>query len=413
MKIFLVGGAVRDSLLGLKIKDKDWVVTGSTPDSMLKAGYRQVGKGFPVFLHPKNQEEYALARTEKKCGRGHTSFSTRFSPDIKIEEDLGRRDLTINAIAKSEDGIIIDPYGGQHDIQARLLRHISDTFHEDPLRVLRVARFSASLAYFNFRIADETLALMIKMTRSGELEELTAERVWKETEKALLSPDPQVYFRVLRKCGALKVLFPELNKLFGIPAPKRWHPEIDTGEHMLMVLNVAASISSDINIRFAALVHDVGKILTPKEKWPSHRGHGLAGIPIVKSMCRRLRVPGNIQDLATLATEFHDMIHTIHQWPAEEIVTFFNRIDAWRKPNRVNQIALVSEADARGRTGLENLKYKQGEYVRQAFAVAKSVSIKVIIEAGFKGIEIKEELARSRAKIISNSDILRNIAITI
>ncbi|MFT4269834.1 MAG: multifunctional CCA addition/repair protein [Pantoea sp.] len=396
MKTFLVGGAVRDALLRLPVKDKDWVVVGTTPDAMLAQGYQQVGRDFPVFLHPQSREEYALARTERKSGNGYTGFVTWFAPDVTLEQDLQRRDLTINAIAQADNGELIDPYGGQHDLANRTLRHVSAAFNEDPLRVLRVARFAARFAHLNFRIAEETQALMRDMTASGELAHLTPERVWKETEKALLTRNPQVYFQVLRDCGALQVLFPELDNLFGIPAPVKWHPEIDTGIHSLMTLTLAAALSDELDVRFATLFHDAGKAVTPREKWPSHHGHGLAGVPIVAALCERLRVPNAISDLALIVAEFHDMVHTIERQSAEMLVALFDRVDAWRKPQRVEQLALTSEADARGRAGLESNAYPQGDYLRKAFALAQAVPTKAVIEAGFKGAEVREELTRRR-----------------
>lgn len=396
MKTYLVGGAVRDGLLNLPIKDRDWVVTGTTPEAMLAAGYQQVGRDFPVFLHPKTREEYALARTERKSGRGYTGFITWFAPDVTLEQDLQRRDLTINAIAQDSDGNIIDPFNGRHDIQQRLLRHVSAAFNEDPLRVLRVARFAARFAHLNFRIADETMALMQHMAASGELAHLTAERVWKETESALQSPNPQVFFQVLRDCNALAVLFPEIDKLFGVPAPAKWHPEIDTGVHTLMTLAIAAQLSPEVDIRFATLCHDVGKALTPPEKWPSHHGHGLAGVPVVEQLCQRLRVPNHVRDLSLLVTEFHDIVHTVERQSSETLVGLFDRIDAWRKPQRVEQIALTSEADARGRATLENNPYPQGDYLRTAFGVVQAVSPKEVVEAGFTGSDVREELHRRR-----------------
>ncbi|QTO53787.1 multifunctional CCA addition/repair protein [Duffyella gerundensis] len=396
MKTYLVGGAVRDGLLNLPIKDRDWVVTGTTPEAMLAAGYQQVGRDFPVFLHPKTREEYALARTERKSGQGYTGFITWFAPDVTLEQDLQRRDLTINAIAQDSDGNIIDPFNGRHDIQQRLLRHVSAAFNEDPLRVLRVARFAARFAHLNFRIADETMALMQHMAASGELAHLTAERVWKETESALQSPNPQVFFQVLRDCNALAVLFPEIDKLFGVPAPAKWHPEIDTGVHTLMTLAIAAQLSPEVDIRFATLCHDVGKALTPPEKWPSHHGHGLAGVPVVEQLCQRLRVPNHVRDLSLLVTEFHDIVHTVERQSSETLVGLFDRIDAWRKPQRVEQIALTSEADARGRATLENNPYPQGDYLRTAFAVVQAVSPKEVVEAGFTGSDVREELHRRR-----------------
>jgi len=401
VKTYLVGGAVRDALLKLPVKDRDWVVVGATPEAMLAQGFQQVGRDFPVFLHPKSREEYALARTERKSGNGYTGFVTWSAPDVTLEQDLQRRDLTINAIAQTESGELIDPFHGLRDLQTRLLRHVSDAFNEDPLRVLRVARFAARFAHLNFRIAEETQALMRQMAESGELSHLTAERVWKETEKALTSRNPQVYFQVLRDCGALEVLFPELDRLFGIPAPAKWHPEIDTGVHTLMTLTLAASLSDEVDVRFATLFHDVGKALTPPEKWPSHHGHGAAGVPLVEALCQRLRVPNAIRDLALIVTEYHDVVHTIERQSADALVALFDRIDAWRKPHRVEQIALTSEADARGRAGLESMAYPQGDYLRQAFALAQSVPTKAVIEAGFKGAKVREELTRRRIAAVA------------
>lgn len=400
MKTFLVGGAVRDALLRLPVKDRDWVVVGATPDAMLAEGYQQVGRDFPVFLHPRSREEYALARTERKSGNGYTGFVTQFAPDVTLEQDLQRRDLTINAIAQSDSGELIDPYGGQRDLAKRQLRHVSAAFNEDPLRVLRVARFAARFAHLNFRIAEETQALMREMTLSGELAHLTAERVWKETEKALLTRNPQVYFQVLRDCGALQVLFPEIDNLYGIPAPIKWHPEIDTGIHALMTLAMSAALSDQLDVRFATLFHDVGKALTPPEKWPSHHGHGLAGVPIVEALCQRLRVPNQVRDLALVVTEFHDVVHTIERQPADALIALFDRIDAWRKPDRVEKMALTSEADARGRAGLESMAYPQGDYLRQAFALAQAVPTKDVVAAGFKGAEVREELTRRRVAVL-------------
>lgn len=407
MKTFLVGGAVRDALLRLPVKDRDWVVVGATPDSMLEQGYQQVGRDFPVFLHPRSREEYALARTERKSGKGYTGFVTQFAPDVTLEQDLQRRDLTINAIAQADDGRLIDPYLGQQDLANRTLRHVSAAFSEDPLRVLRVARFAARFAHLNFRVADETQALMREMAESGELAHLTAERVWKETEKALLTRNPQVYFQVLRDCGALQVLFPELDNLYGIPAPIKWHPEIDTGVHALMTLTMSAALSDELDVRFATLFHDVGKALTPPEKWPSHHGHGLAGVPIVEALCQRLRVPNNVRDLALVVTEFHDVVHTIERQSAASLIALFDRIDAWRKPERVEKMALTSEADARGRAGLESMAYPQGDYLRQAFALAQAVPTKDVIAAGFKGSDVREELTRRR--VISVQEGLINV----
>jgi len=402
VKTYLVGGAVRDGLLKLPVKDKDWVVVGATPDMMLEQGYQQVGRDFPVFLHPESREEYALARTERKSGSGYTGFVTWSTPDVTLEQDLQRRDLTINAIAQDEEGRYIDPYQGRQDLEKRLLRHVSDAFIEDPLRVLRVARFAARYAHLSFRIADETMALMREMAAGGELAHLTAERVWKETENALRARNPQVYFQVLRDCGALAVLFPEIDNLFGVPAPAKWHPEIDTGVHTLMTVAIAAQLTPETDVRFATLCHDVGKALPPPEKWPSHPGHGPAGVPLVENICQRLRVPNTIRDLAVLVAEFHDVVHTIENQPAERLIALFDRIDAWRKPQRVEQLAQTSEADARGRAGWESNPYPQGAYVREAFRIAQAVPTKAVIEAGFKGAQVREELSRRRCDAVKS-----------
>lgn len=396
MKSYLVGGAVRDALLKLPVKDKDWVVVGATPQEMLDAGYQQVGRDFPVFLHPTSHEEYALARTERKSGFGYTGFSCYAAPDVTLEQDLLRRDLTINAMAQDDDGTIIDPYNGLSDLRMRILRHVSPAFNEDPLRVLRVARFAARYAHLSFRIADETMALMRDMTAAGELEHLTPERVWKETENALASRNPQVYFMVLRECGALKVLFPELDILFGVPAPAKWHPEIDTGIHVLMTLSMAAMLSPDLDVRFATLCHDLGKGLTPKHLWPRHHGHGPAGVKLVENLCARLKVPNELRDLAKLVAEYHDLIHTLPILKPQTIVKLFDAIDAWRKPQRIEQIALTSEADVRGRTTFEATDYYQGRLLREAWKAAQQVTNKEVIDAGFSGPAIREELTRRR-----------------
>ncbi len=401
MKIYLVGGAVRDGLLGLPVKDKDWVVVGATPQHMLDAGYQQVGRDFPVFLHPDSREEYALARTERKSGHGYTGFVCHAEPDVTLEQDLQRRDLTINAIALDERGEYVDPWGGRTDLARRILRHVSPAFSEDPLRVLRVARFAARYAHLNFRIADDTMTLMREMAARGELAHLTPERVWKETENALTSRNPQVYFQVLRDCGALAVLFPEIDALFGVPAPEKWHPEIDTGVHTLLTLSMAAQLSPDVDVRFSALTHDLGKGLTPKHLWPRHHGHGPAGVKLVEQLCQRLRVPNDIRDLAKLVAEYHDLIHTLPILRPETLVRLFDSLDAWRKPQRVEQLALTSEADARGRTGFEASDYPQGRLLRDAWQVAQSVSTKEVVAQGFQGMEIREELTRRRVTAVA------------
>ncbi|MFP1743189.1 multifunctional CCA addition/repair protein [Lonsdalea quercina] len=402
MKIYLVGGAVRDGLLHQPVTERDWVVVGATPETLLTLGYQQVGKDFPVFLHPTSREEYALARTERKSGQGYTGFICNASPDVTLEEDLLRRDLTINAIAQDEDGSLIDPYGGQRDIESKQLRHVSDAFSEDPLRVLRVARFAARYAHLGFKIAPETLALMRQMVDSGELDSLTPERVWKETEKALGSNSPQVYFERLRDCGALRVLFPEIDNLFGVPAPAQWHPEIDTGVHVMMTLAIAAQLSPEIDVRFASLCHDVGKGLTPPSLWPRHHGHGPAGIKLIEALCQRLRIPNQIRDLAKLVAEYHDLLHTAPILQPKTLLKLFDSIDVWRKPHRLDQLILTSEADARGRTGFENKPYPQGDYLREAFKVASSVTSAQVVADGFRNVAIRDELHWRRRRALQN-----------
>lgn len=401
MQIYLVGGAVRDSLLKLSVVDRDWVVVGATPAQLLALGYQQVGKDFPVFLNPQTHEEYALARTERKSGQGYTGFTCYAAPDVTLEEDLQRRDLTINAIAQTPEGELIDPYGGVQDLNARVLRHVSDAFSEDPLRVLRVARFAARFAHLGFTLAPETAALMRSMVDGGELSALPAERVWKETEKALQSQSPQVYFQVLRACGALQVLFPEIDALFGVPAPEKWHPEIDTGIHTLMTLAMASRLSPEVDVRFSALCHDVGKGLTPKQFWPHHHGHGPAGVKLVEALCQRLRVPNPIRDLAMLVAEYHDLIHTVDKLRPETLLKLFDAIDVWRKPHRLEQMILTSEADARGRTGFEENPYPQGDYLRAAFQVANAVSVKEVVASGLQGPAIRDELKRRRQQALA------------
>ncbi|AVT60162.1 multifunctional CCA addition/repair protein [Pectobacterium versatile] len=402
MKIYLVGGAVRDSLLGLPVTEKDWVVVGATPENLLAQGYQQVGKDFPVFLHPVSRDEYALARTERKSGKGYTGFICHAAPDVTLEQDLLRRDLTINAIARTERGDLIDPYNGRRDLENRLLRHVSDAFSEDPLRVLRVARFAARFAHLGFQIAEETMALMQKMAHEGELAYLTPERVWKETEKALGTSSPDVYFQVLRDCGALAVLFPEIDNLYGVPAPAKWHPEIDTGIHTMMTVAMAARLSPEIDVRFATLCHDLGKGLTPPELWPRHLGHGPAGVKLVEALCQRLRVPNPIRDLAKLVAEYHDLVHTVQVLQPKTLLKLFDAIDVWRKPQRLEQLALTSEADARGRAGFEENPYPQGDYLREAFRVASQVSSTAVVADGFKGIDVRNELARRRIHALAD-----------
>ena len=402
MKIYLVGGAVRDQLLGLPVKDRDWIVVGAIPATLLSLGYQQVGKDFPVFLNPKTKEEYALARTERKAGAGYTGFICDFSPTITLEQDLIRRDLTINAMAQSEDGEIIDPYGGKQDLENRILRHISPAFSEDPLRVLRVARFAARYHSLGFKIASETLALMAELAQSGELQHLTAERVWLETEKALNEKNPEIYFETLHKTGALSVLFPEIDALYGVPNPVKHHPEVDSFIHTMLVLKQAVNLTENnpiLNksaVRFAAICHDLGKALTPQNILPHHYGHEQAGIKPTRSLCKRLKVPSYFQELAELTCEFHTHIHKAFELRAETVITLFNRFDVWRKPQRFQEFLQVCLADTRGRTGFENKDYPQIDYINQLLQAANEVDVQQVIADGFEKQEIRNELTKRR-----------------
>ncbi|MFS1873106.1 multifunctional CCA addition/repair protein [Enterovibrio norvegicus] len=396
MNTFLVGGAVRDTLLGLDVKDRDWVVVGADINTMLKTGYQQVGADFPVFLHPKTHEEYALARTERKSGQGYTGFVCDFAPDVTLEEDLQRRDLTINAIAQADDGTLVDPYGGKTDLDNKILRHVSPAFVEDPLRVLRVARFAARFHDLGFTVADDTMSLMRTIAESGELDALTPERVWIEWEKSLSTPRPDVFLRVLRDCGALAVVLPEIDALFGVPQPEQWHPEIDTGIHTLMVARQAATLTDDTCIRFAAQLHDLGKALTPQAEWPSHRMHTLTGKVPVKAVCDRIRVPNAYRDAALLVCAEHTNVHNAGELKASTYIKIFDRNDVWRKPERVTQLAVASQADHQGRTGFEDRPYPQADWLLGAFNAANSVEVKPIVAEGFTGQGIREELTRRR-----------------
>ncbi|WP_440906319.1 multifunctional CCA addition/repair protein [Catenovulum sp. SX2] len=400
MQVYLVGGAVRDKLLSIPVKDKDWVVVGATPEQMLELGYQQVGKDFPVFLHPKTKQEYALARTERKTSAGYTGFECKFDSSITLEQDLIRRDLTINALAEDQNGQIIDPYGGQQDLNNKTLRHVSAAFSEDPLRVLRVARFAARYHNLGFTIAAETLALMRSMVESGEINHLQAERVWLETEKALTTNAPQVYFQTLRDIGALKVLFPELDCLWGIPNPEKWHPEIDTGVHCMMVLQQAAKLSDLAEVRFAALCHDLGKGLTPQELWPRHHGHEKAGVKLVEDMCKRLRIPNHYRDLASITSEFHCHTHKAFELKPVTYLKMFDRTDLWRKPERFKQFLLCCLADFKGRKDFETRQYPQFEFVQKVADACLQVTAKEFIEQGFSGLGIKQQIYDKRINVI-------------
>lgn len=403
MQRYLVGGAVRDQLLNIEVYDKDWVVVGATPDELIKQGYVAVGKDFPVFLHPETKQEHALARTERKVGAGYTGFECYFAPDVTLEEDLQRRDLTINAIAQHPDGTLIDPYHGQQDLEDRMLRHVSEAFVEDPLRVLRVARFAAKLSHLGFRVADETMALMRSIAESGELAHLTAERVWQEWHKSLATPDPQVFIEVLRACGALAIVLPELDQLFGVPQPEQWHPEIDTGVHTLLVAKQAALLSDSPTVRFAAQVHDLGKGITPQSEWPSHKMHCHTGLKLIKALCERVRVPNEYRDLALMVCEQHSNIHRAAELRPETKLKILNKFDVWRKPERLNDILLCCMADSRGRTGHEDIEYPQKTIFERAYQAALSVEVQTIIQDGFKGAAIRGEMEKRRIVAIAKT----------
>lgn len=385
MEIYLVGGAIRDRLLGLPIKEKDYVVVGTTPEQMLKKGFRLVGKDFPVFLHPDTHEEYALARTERKIGRGYKGFMCYAAPDVTLEDDLKRRDLTINAIAQTIEGKIIDPYHGQEDLAKKILRHVSPAFVEDPVRILRVARFMARLAPLGFSIAAETMILMQTMVRQGEVDALVPERVWQEFQRALTEPAPQEFIKTLRQCGALKILFPEIDQLFGVPNPPKWHPEIDTGVHTLMVLEQATQLTFEPITRFAALLHDLGKGITSASAWPSHSGHEEATVPLIKTLCQRYLVPRDYQELAILTARYHTHCHKVTELNASTLVKTLEKLDAFRRPERFQQFLIACEADARGRPGFENREYLQREFMLRAYKAANSANIQPLLQQGLTG----------------------------
>jgi tRNA nucleotidyltransferase (CCA-adding enzyme) len=401
MQVYLVGGAVRDELLGRAVTERDWVVVGATPEDMVRLGYTPVGRDFPVFLHPQTHEQYALARLERKTAPGYRGFVTEFSPEVTLEQDLARRDLTINAIARAADGTLIDPYGGRRDLEARLLRHVSPAFTEDPLRVLRVARFAARFAALGFRVAEDTLALMRVMTGNGEIDALVPERVWQETEHALAEPTPEVFFEVLRACGALRSIFPEIEALFGVPQPEQWHPEIDTGVHTLMVLKMAARLSPLTPVRFAALVHDLGKARTPRERWPGHAGHEAISVQLIEELCDRLRIPNECRELAALVARHHGVAHRALELRPATVLDLLQHTDAVRRPERFEQFLLACEADARGRKGFEERRYAPAERLRQALAVVKPVVPTPDEIATLPGPAIAQRLQQRRVAAIA------------
>ena len=401
MQVYLVGGAVRDEQLGLPVNERDWCVVGATPEDMKQAGYKQVGRDFPVFLHPDTGEEYALARTERKTAAGYHGFEFHTDPGVTIEDDLGRRDLTINAIARDANGNLVDPYGGVSDIRNRILRHVSDAFVEDPVRVLRVARFAARFTPLGFVIAPETMALLRSTTGSGEIDALVPDRVWKETELALRGANCRVYFETLRECGALEILFPEVDALFGVPQPVQWHPEVDTGLHVMMVLEQAEKLSPDLEVRFAALVHDLGKGTTRKYSLPSHPGHERRGVKLIRRLAARLPVPNACRDLGILVSEYHTHCHRAFELRAATILKLLEASDAFRRPRRFKQFLLACEADARGRAGLEDRDYTQVDLLRGALDAAVAVDAASIAQR-FEGKAIGEAIRQKRLAAVES-----------
>ncbi|OUR65875.1 multifunctional CCA tRNA nucleotidyl transferase/2'3'-cyclic phosphodiesterase/2'nucleotidase/phosphatase [Methylophaga sp. 42_25_T18] len=399
MEIYLVGGGVRDQLLGLPVKDRDWVIVGSSPEELLSKGFQPVGKDFPVFLHPQTHEEYALARTERKTEPGYRGFVVHAAPDVTLEQDLCRRDLTINAIAQTEDGQLIDPFDGQQDLKNKILRHVSPAFVEDPVRVLRIARFAAR---FGFTIADETKILIEKMIAANELKHLVAERVWQELEKALASKQPSLFFTTLREVGALKTLFPDVDRLFGVPQVAKWHPEIDTGIHVMMVIDQAARLTDDIAVRFAALCHDLGKGTTPSDILPKHIGHEQRSISLTEKLCDQLRVPNEVKSLALKVAEYHTHIHLLFEMRAETILKVIEALDAFRRPARFTQYLLAGEADCRGRTGYENTPVPEIPAFQRCFTAAQEVTAKPFVDAGLQGPAIAEAIRQHRVTAIEN-----------
>jgi tRNA nucleotidyltransferase (CCA-adding enzyme) len=406
MEIYLVGGAVRDSLLDLPVRDKDWVVVGSNAKLMKEQGYLQVGKDFPVFLHPQTKQEYALARTERKVGVGYLGFEFDASEFVTLEQDLLRRDLTINAIAESSDGQLIDPYNGRRDIKDKVLRHVSPAFAEDPLRVLRVAKFAARFARLGFTVAPETLKLMSNIVQSGEIEALVRERVWQEIEQTMGGPAPDVFIAVLRDCGALKSILPEVDRLFGVPQPVKYHPEVDTGLHTLLSLQQAVKLTDDPVIRYATLVHDVGKGVTDKANWPSHHAHETLGLPLQADISKRLHVPNEFAKLAALVCEHHTKMHRIKELRPATLLKLIEALDGFRRPERVQKFLLACEADARGRTGLEERDYPQNAYLTTILNELSQLDLGALLKEE-KPKNPQEFVQQSRLSLLS--DILTRL----
>lgn len=402
VKIYKVGGAVRDRLIGRAVIETDWVVVGSSVEQMLAEGFLQVGKDFPVFLHPQTKEEYALARIERKTGPGYQGFSFDAKSTVTLEEDLLRRDLTVNALAETEEGEIIDPYNGLADLDKKILRHVSPAFSEDPVRILRVARFAARYAPLGFCVAEETLQLMSKMVTNGEVNHLVSERVWQELVKALSEEIPSEFFHVLRECGALTVIFPEIDCLYGVPNPEKWHPEIDSGVHTMMVVDMAARMQLSVRARFAALLHDVGKGKTDPANWPRHQGHEEAGVTLIEKICQRLRVPKEYRELAVLVARHHGVCHGFFELRASTIVQLLEKVDAFRREDRFYEFLQTCEADYRGRLGFEQREYPQAQGLRAAYQAAKAVKTAELVKQGFSGEQIKDKLHQLRVSAVKH-----------
>ncbi len=400
MLTYKVGGVVRDRLLGLPSSDCDWVVVGATPTEMLQQGYKKVGKDFPVFLHPETKDEYALARTERKVALGYSGFEIDAAPNVSLTQDLARRDLTINAMAETPDGTIIDPFSGQKDLEKKRLRHVSSAFSEDPVRVLRIARFAARFAHLGFTVADETMELMRQMSASGEVDALVSERVWAECSRALLERQPSIFFQVLRDCGALRSIFPELNALFGVPQRPESHPEVDAGIHTMMVLEQSALLSDELVVRFAALVHDLGKATTPKSCLPSHKGHEARSAKLVRTFCKRLRIPNDLRNLAILVALYHGQSHAAQELEPRAILVLLKNLDAFRRPDRFAQFLLACEADSKGRAGFERSLYPQAKYLQACFMHAYAVRSEKFSDKGLIGKDLGEAIEAARMQAI-------------
>ncbi len=405
MKTYLVGGAVRDALLGITGADRDWVVVGSTPEAMVALGFTPVGKDFPVFLHPQTHEEYALARTERKTAPGYKGFVVHASPEVTLEEDLARRDLTINAMAQADDGSVVDPFGGQRDLQNKVLRHVTDAFREDPVRILRVARLAAR--YPEFSVAPQTMALMQDMVRAGEVNALVSERVWQELAKGLMAKQPSRLLQVLRECGALHVLLPEVDRLYGVPQPPEHHPEIDTGVHLEMVLDETARVHAPLEVRFAALCHDLGKGTTDKTLLPRHIGHEQRSVKLLRGLCERWRVPVPCRELAEVVAREHGHVHGAMSFGADALLRLLVRCDAIRRPDRFERVLMACECDARGRLGLQDRHYPQAAHLHNMLKAALSVDTArlsaLAMQQGLSGMEVGAQIEQARVKAIASA----------